>query len=91
MSPEGESTQKSGLEHFNEMVRAFGDALSEIFNDPRLKDKARELGDTAVESAKTFGSRFKDEEVKEKFRAAGKAAEDFGKSVADYFKAGKSK
>ncbi len=65
--------------------------MSEIFNDPELKQKAKEFAESAAESAKTFGSRFKDEDVKDKFRDVGKAAEDFGKSIADHFKKDKEK
>jgi len=57
--------------------------MSEIFNDPELKQKAKEFAESATESAKTFGSRFEDEDVKDKFRDLGKAAEDFGKSIAN--------
>jgi hypothetical protein len=68
------------------MMRAFGDAVSEIFDDPNLKQKAKEFTESASESAKTFGGRFKDEEVRAKFREVGRAAQNFGRSVADYFK-----
>ena len=60
--------------------------MSEIFNDPELKQKAKEFAESTAESAKAFGNRFKDEDVKDKFRDVGKAAEDFGKSIADQFK-----
>ena len=90
MSDEG-SGKKSPGESFGEMLRAFGDAMSEIFNDPKLKEKAKEFADSAVKSAEAFGSRFKDEEVKQKFREVGKAAQEFGKSVEDCFKGGKDK
>ena len=53
--------------------------------------KAKEFAESASESAKVFGNRFKDEDVKDKFRDVGKAAEDFGKSVADCFKKEKGK
>ena len=41
--------------------------MSEIFNDPELKQKAKEFAESAAESAKAFGSRFNDEDVKDKF------------------------
>lgn len=72
-------------ESFGQMVATFGQAISEIFNDPELKTRAREFGDAASASARTMGGRFKDEEVREKLRQAGEAAEQFGRSVADYF------
>jgi ribosomal-protein-alanine N-acetyltransferase len=73
------------------MIKTFGDAISEIFDDPELKEKAKEFGKSAAKSAETFGNRFKDEDVKAKFRDVGKAAQDFGKSVTEHFKDDKSK
>ena len=89
MSQEEKFNKKTTAENFSEMFKTFGDAVSEIFDDPKLKEKAKEFADSAAESANIFGSRFKDEEVKNKFRDVGKAAQDFGKSVADYFKSDK--
>ncbi|MCK5576996.1 MAG: hypothetical protein KAI14_01645 [Dehalococcoidales bacterium] len=86
MSQEDNSSKKGAAENFSEMFKAFGNAVSEIFNDPELKAKAKEFGNSVAESAKTFPSRFKDEEVKNKFRDVGKAARDFGRSVADTFR-----
>jgi hypothetical protein len=83
MAQKGKSNNPA--ESFSELVKEFGDAVGKIFDDPELKEKAKEFGDSAVKSAKQFGSRFKDEEVKEKFKGVGKAAKDFGNSVSDYF------
>ncbi len=91
MSPEEKSNKKTTAENFGEIFRVFGDALSEIFDDPKLKEKAKEFAESAAESARIFGRRFKDEEVQAKFRDVGKAAQDFGKSVADCFKSDKGK
>ena len=73
-------------ESLRQMFIALGDAFSEVFNDPELKAKAKELGEAASQSASRLGSRFKDDDVKQRFRQAGDAAETFGKSVAEYFK-----
>jgi len=89
MSQEEKSTKKTTAETFGEIFKAFGDAISEIFDDPKLKEKAKEFTDSAAESAKIFGSRFKDEDVKAKFREVGKAAQDFGRAVVDSFQAKK--
>jgi hypothetical protein len=78
----GQSPGKSFVDIFDK----FGSALSEIFNDPELKEQARMFGKNAARSASTFASRFKDEDVKSSFRDVGKAAEEFGRSVAEYFK-----
>ena len=77
---------KKIAEDFSEMFATFGKAMSEIFNDPKLKEKAKDLGKSMAESAETFARRFKDEEVKTKFRKFGKAAEKFGRGVGDYFR-----
>jgi len=90
MSREENVGKKQAGEAFAEMFRAFGDAVSEIFDDPELKEKAKEFGRSAVKSAETFGSRFKDDDVKARFREVGKAAEEFGKVVANHFRADKS-
>ncbi len=90
--PQEENPGKKGAaESFGEMFEAFGKAMSEIFNDPELKEKAREFCKSAARSAEIFGSRFKDEDVRAKFRDIGKAAQDFGESVADHFKEDKDK
>jgi hypothetical protein len=81
-----EQADRSAHDNLVQMFTAFGQAFGEIFNDPELKAKAKELGDAAGVSMETLGRRFKDEEVREKFRQAGDAAEDFGRSVSDYFK-----
>jgi len=87
MAKEKENAKKGPGDSFGQMLTAFGSAISEIFNDPELKEKAKEFGDAAAESAKALAKRFKDEEVKEKLSDAGKAAQDFGKTVAEHFQA----
>jgi [ribosomal protein S5]-alanine N-acetyltransferase len=84
--PQESSDKKKATDNFAEMFHSFGDALAQIFDDPKLKEQAKEFGKTAADSAKVFASRFKDEDVKKKFREAGKAAEEFGKSVKESFK-----
>ena len=91
MPQEEKAQEKTSAENFGELIKAFGNAVGEIFDDPKLKEKAKEFADSATESVKVFTGRFKDEEVKAKFGDVGKAAQDFGKSVADCFKAGKDK
>ncbi len=86
-----EDSKKSPSETFSEMMKNFGSAMAEIFNDPKLKEKAREFGESASDSAKALAGRFKDEEVKEKFKDVGKAAKTFGESVSDYFRDDKEK
>ena len=86
MSKADKKPNNTPVEKFSDIFESFGAALSGIFNDPELKNKAKDFGKSAADSAKTLAGRFKDEEVKAKFRDVGKAAEEFGKSVADSFK-----
>ena len=86
MSQTEEPTKRAASQSFVLMFEAFGRAISEIFNDPDLKEKAKELGRSVVESGETLGRRFQDDDVKAKFRDVGKAAQEFGKSLVDYFK-----
>jgi ribosomal-protein-alanine N-acetyltransferase len=58
MSQEERYTKKSAAESFGEMIKSFGEAISEIFSDPELKEKAREFGMSAAKSAQTFANRF---------------------------------
>jgi hypothetical protein len=78
--------KKPVVESFAEIFESFSQAISEIFNDPSLKESAKEFTESASASAKKMAGRFKDEEVKAKFRDVGKAAQIFGKSVVDSFK-----
>jgi len=86
MSQEGNADKKKPAEQFGEMIKSFGDAMSQIFNDPELKEKARVFGESAVESARILASKVKDEDTRAKFREVGKEAENLGKSIQDYFK-----
>ncbi|MDD5311561.1 MAG: hypothetical protein PHO26_00805 [Dehalococcoidia bacterium] len=85
MEKQEDTEKKSAAENFSDMFDAFGNAMSRIFNDPDLKEKVKELGNAAKESADTLGERFKDEEVRQKFREAGQAAQAFGKNITDFF------
>ena len=89
--PDDKTSGQKAADNFAAMFKKFGEVMSEIFNDPELKEKAKELGDSAAASAKTLGRRFQDEDVKKKFREVGQAAEDFGKSVSEYFGEGITK
>ncbi|OQA03138.1 MAG: hypothetical protein BWY68_00826 [bacterium ADurb.Bin400] len=86
MSQTPRDNNHGAAKDFGAIFTEFGSAIAEIFDDPKLKEKAKDLGKSAVESAQALGSRFKDEEVKNKFRNVSKAAERFGKDVANYVK-----
>lgn len=72
---------KKALDSFTEMVREFGDAVGEIFDDPELKKAAKAFTSAAKRSAKTFSGRFKDEEVQRQFKEVGDKAKGFGQDM----------
>ena len=41
MSQEDNADKKTSTENFADIFRTFGQAISEIFNDPELKEKAK--------------------------------------------------
>ena len=84
-------SRRKPARNFQKIFTEFGSAISEVFNDPKLKKEAKELGRSMAVSAKILGKRFKDKEVQAKFKKAGHAAKSFGKDVADYFDEKKSK
>jgi len=79
---------KKATENLGDMFGALGQSMEKIFNDPKLKEKATDLGKAVKESAETFKGRFEDEDVKTKFREAGNAAQSFGKNVSEWFNCG---
>ena len=82
MMENNNENQAKLTDSFCRIFTSFGQALSEILNDPELKAKAKEFGASAAASASLFAGRFKDEEVKEKFEEVGKAAQEFGNGIA---------
>lgn len=73
------------------MVREFGNALGEIFKDPKVREKAQEFARSTGEAVQAFIDKFKEEEVKQRFKQAGRAAEEFGQKVAKRFGTSKEK
>ena len=88
---EKESSNRSHpVEDFRAIFEAFGKAISEVFNDPELKEKAKELGNSIAKSAETFGNRFQMRMSKGNSEKQVRRLKKFGKSIANYFKANKS-
>lgn len=68
---------------FADIFSEFGNAVAEIFNDPKLKKEINNFSKSAGNSAKILRDRFKDEEVRDKFKKTGKAAIKFGKQMEE--------
>ena len=79
---------KTTGEKLGDLIITFGAAMGDVLEDPKVKEKAKELSKVVVDAAaRAWGDRIKDERAKDKVRTVGKAAQDFGKSLEDHFKA----
>jgi hypothetical protein len=74
-------------ERFGKLMKAFGEAVGNVWDDPEFKSKAREFAQTAVDAAaRAVEAKVKEEEMRKKIRTVGKAAQDLGKSLEENFK-----
>jgi [ribosomal protein S5]-alanine N-acetyltransferase len=77
---------KTTSETFKELLRTFGDSVSEIMDDPAVKEKAKAFAESVVDAAAKVGqSRVKNEEIRAKYRNVGKAAQTLGNSLDKHF------
>ena len=84
--------REEAAEKLGQVVKSFGEAVAEVFNDPELRKKAKEFSQSIVEAAaKVVDSRVEDAAVKAKFRDVGKAAQSLGKTITENFKATEDK
>jgi len=80
---------KKAAETLGEMIRKFGTSVGEIFDDPEVKEKAKEFAESVVDAAARVGqSKVKTEDVRARFRNVGKAAQTLGNSLDKHFKSG---
>ena len=78
--------RKKDAENLSKMIRSFGETISEIFEDPELRKKAKEFSQSVMDSAaKVIEGKIRDDEAKAKFRDAGKAAQSLGKTLVKHF------
>jgi ribosomal-protein-alanine N-acetyltransferase len=84
--------RKKDAENLGKMLKSFGETISEIFEDPELRKKAKEFSQSVMDSAaRIVEGKLKDDEAKAKFRDVGKAAQSLGKTLVERFDtAGKS-
>ena len=77
--------RKAAAEKLGKVAKTFGDAVSDIFDDPEVREKAKEFSEIVIDSAaKVVNSHIKDDEIRAKFRDAGKAAQSLGKALATH-------
>ena len=78
---------KKASKQLGKVISAFGDTISEILEDPELREKGKEFAQSVVDAAaKVVESRVKDDEVKAKFRDVGTAAQHLGQTLTEHFK-----
>jgi hypothetical protein len=72
------------------VIKSFGDAISEIFEDPNLRQKAKDFSQSVIDAAaKYMESRVTASAAKKKFRDAGRAVQSLGKTMVEHFDTGK--
>ncbi len=77
---------KTTSETFKELLQTFGDSISEIMDDPEVKEKAKAFAESVVDAAAKVGqSKVKNEEMRAKYRNVGKAAQTLGNSLDKNF------
>jgi len=79
--------QKKSAETLGEMIRAFGNTVAEILDDPKVKSTAKEFAASIVDAAaKVTEGKVQSEDARSKFRNVGKAAKTLGTSLDKHFK-----
>jgi hypothetical protein len=80
--------KKKPAETIGELLKTFGNTVSEILDDPKVKATAKEFAASVVDAAAKYTeSKIKTEEAKAKIRNVGKAAQTLGKSLDKHFSA----
>lgn len=77
---------KKDAENLGKMFKSFWETISEIFEDPELRKKAKEFSQSVMDSAaKVVEGKIRDDEAKRKFRDVGRAAQSLGKTLVEHF------
>ena len=91
MATKEKAETKTAAETLGDLLRKFGDTMSEILDDPKLREKAREFSEVAVDAAaRTIEKKVKEEDVRARLRDVGKAASTLGKNLQEKFGTGKA-
>ena len=78
---------KTAAKNLGNVIRVFGETVSEILEDPALRKKAKEFSESIIDAAaRVVDSKIHDDEARAKIRNVGKAAQTLGKTIADDFK-----
>jgi len=85
----GKYDAKKDAESLGKMVKSFGETISEIFEDPEVRKKAKDFSQSVIDAAaKVVESKVRKAEAKKKFRDAGRAAQSLGKTLVEHFDTG---
>jgi len=77
---------KKDAEDLGKMIRSFGNTIAEIFEDPEIREKAKDLSQSIIDSAaRVVESKIRNQQSKAKFRDAGRAAQSLGKTLVEHF------
>jgi len=77
---------KKDAEDLGKMIRSFGNTIAEIFEDPEIRQKAKDFSQSVIDSAaKVVEKKIRSSQAKAKFRDAGRAAQSLGKTLVEHF------
>ena len=77
---------KKDAENLGKMIRSFGNTIAEIFDDPEIRQKAKDFSQSVIDSAaRVVESKIRSQQNKAKFRDAGRAAQSLGKTLVEHF------
>ena len=77
---------KKDAEGLGKIIRTLGEAMGEVFEDPELRQKAKEFSQSVIDAAaRVAESKMRTEAAKRKFSDAGRAAQSLGKTLVERF------
>lgn len=77
---------KNAAEIVGSMLKDFGNTISEILEDPELKERTKDFASAIVEATvKVAEKKVKDEEMRSKLRNVGKATRMLGEKLEKHF------
>jgi len=77
---------KNAAEIVGSLLKDFGNTISDIFEDPELREQTRKYAEAVVEAAmKSAEKKVKDQEMRSKLRNVGKAAHMLGEKLEKHF------
>ncbi len=86
MAPTDKTKKDEAVETLGKTLKAFGNTVGEIFDDPAVRENAKKFAESVVDAAaKIAQKKVEDNEIRSRVRNVGKAAQTLGKSLEGHF------